>query len=507
MRLKPKSLQGRLLLGILASLALTLALGGVVVYRVIDAHLREEFDSALVEKLRFYESTTYLKNGFPNYNMGKAEWTRVSDPANPDADYVEFWFVPRGKQFFRSPALKGTDLPLLEIHGTAPVFTDHQLFGNTAVRVAARRFFPDQDTKGAAIPVQVAVARQTGALQAALHQVKWFLVRSAVLTTLVLILATRWIVRRGVKPVAGLAGQIEAMPLVDSDARFALPGAPSELQPVVGRLNALMDRVGAAIEHERMFTSNAAHELRNPLAAIRSRVELALSRTRSIEEYEETLDGILESQNGMQRVVDHLLLLARLESGHQVTEFSLEPVALSKLLRKAWRPAFERASERQLKVAWQVTEPPSDLVMPAALIEIVLRNLFENAVAYTPVGGHITITAVWTAGSVRLAVANTNPGLASENLENTFAPFWRSDPNASGHRGNAGIGLALVRRIMETVGGQAIARISDGLVIYELSFPAQPAASQVVSPDTAPSGVPGIPRKLEEVSVVPAGNL
>ena len=339
MRLKPKSLQGRLLLGILAILGLTLAGGGVLIYRVVDTRLRAEFDLALEEKLRFYSTTLTLRNGTPKWRMGEAEWQRVSDPANPD--YVQFWFLPQGRFIFRTPCLKGLDLPRVSLSGTDSAFTDLSLFGHTAVRMASRQVVPTQEADGNPTSVQVAVARDTASLLHALDQVKWFLIKISVLTILLLMLATRWIVRRGVKPVAGLSGQIEAMPLVDSDARFSLPGAPSELQPVVGRLNALMDRVGAAIEHERMFTSNAAHELRNPLAAIRSRVELALSRARSVEEYEETLEGILESQNGMQRVVDHLLLLARLESGHQVNEFAEEAVSLSKLLRKAWRPVFE----------------------------------------------------------------------------------------------------------------------------------------------------------------------
>ncbi len=492
MRLKPKSLQGRLLLGILASLTLTLAFGGFVIYRVIDAHLRREFDSGLEEKLRFHEATMSLKAGMPKWKMNEEWWKRVSDPST--TDHVQFWFLPHGRFISRSPGLHGTNLPRLPVEQEKYSFADIVLFGNTPARLVSRAVFPEQDTDENPIAIQVAVARQTGSLQEALNQVKWFLVKSACLTTLVLMLAARWIVRRGVKPVAGLAGQIEVMPLVDSNARFGLPGAPSELQPVVGRLNALMDRVGAAIEHERMFTSNAAHELRNPLAAIRSRVELALSRTRSVEEYEETLDGILESQGGMQRVVDHLLLLARLESGHQVHEFSQEAVSLSKLLRKAWRPVFDRASNRRLKVSWQVTEPDGDLILPAALIEIVLRNLFDNAVAYTPEGGNIVIRAAETGGTVQLSVANTDPGLSPGDLESTFSPFWRSDPNASGHHGNAGIGLALVRRIMETVGGAAIASQEGGMVIYSLDFPVQAA------------GDTGL-RNLGEVSVVPAGKL
>lgn len=481
MRLKPKSLQGRLLLGILASLTLTLALGGVVVYRVIDSHLREEFDVGLEEKLRFYEATMSLRAGMPKWNMNEEWWKRVRDPANPD--YVQFWFLPQGRFISRSPGLKGTDLPRVAVSEQMPTFANLVLFGDKPVRLVSRQVYPEQDTKESRIAVQVAVARETGSLQAALDQVRWFLLKTAVVTALVLMLAARWIIRRGVKPVASLAGQIEKMPLVDSNARFGLPGAPSELQPVVGRLNALMDRVGAAIEHERMFTSNAAHELRNPLAAIRSQVELALSRPRSAGEYEETLDGILESQTGLQRVVDHLLLLARLESGHRIHEFSEEPASLSKLLRKAWSPVFERAASRQLKVNWQVTEPPGELILPVALVEIVLRNLFDNAASYTPDQGRIVITAGFHEGRVEIRVANTNPGLTGADLENTFAPFWRSDPNNSGHRGNAGIGLALVRRIMETMQGTAQAVLADGMITYALTFPAQsaPAAAPAMA--------------------------
>ena len=492
MRLKPKSLQGRLLLGILATLAVTLAAGGLVIYRVVDSQLRREFDLALEEKERFYATTLSLRSGKPIWRMGQAEWERVSDPANPD--YVQFWFLPQGRFIFRSPGLRGVDLPRESVEGMQPYFTDLTLFGNTTMRMISRQIFPNQEADGSPTSVQVAVARDTASLRAALDRVKWFLIRTAILTILLLMLATRWIVRRGVKPVAGLASQIEAMPLVDSDARFGLPGAPSELQPVVGRLNALMDRVGAAIEHERMFTSNAAHELRNPLAAIRSRVELALSRPRSIEEYEETLDSILESQNGMQRVVDHLLLLARLESGHQVNEFAEEPVSLTKLLRKAWRPVFDRAANRHLKVTWQVTEPAGDIVLPVALVEIVLRNLFDNAVSYTPEHGLIKIVAGIRENLVEITVSNTNPGLPAEDLGKTFAPFWRGDPNASGHRGNAGIGLALVRRIMQTMGGSARADLQSGMVVYALSFPAS-------------SGDPATFQQKGEVSVVPGVKL
>lgn len=474
---RPKSLQGRLLLGILASLTATLVVGGVLVYRVIDAHLREEFDSALREKVSYYLPTMEIVDEVVHFRLGGPDVVKFDAVDAPD--YVQLWFWPHGKFILRVRALKGVDLPLVPVTAGQPVFSDAVLFGDTPVRVFTEVVYPLQDGKDhQRIGVQFAVAQGTESLLNALSQVRWFLIKTALITTAALMASALWIVRRAARHVDGLSQQIEKMPLVDSEHRFALPGAPSELQPVVCRLNALMDRVGAAIDHERMFTSNAAHELRNPLAAIRSSVELALSRTRKPEEYEDTLESVLESQHGMQRVVDHLLLLARLESGHQIQEFAVETISLSKLLRNAWRPSFDRASDRGLKVSWQVEDPGNNLELPVALIGIVLRNLFDNATSYTPEGGQIRISAATSGGMGTIAVANTNPGITTADLENTFSAFWRSDPNASGHRGNAGIGLALVRRIMDTMQGEVSARLEGTYLEYRIRFPA-PASSVV----------------------------
>jgi len=287
------------------------------------------------------------------------------------------------------------------------------------------------------------------------------------------LLASRLIIRRGVKPLKSLSQQIEVMPLAQEGAHFALPGAPTELQPVVGRLNALMDRVSDAIEHERQFANNAAHELRNPLAAIRSSIEVALSRTRRVEEYEEALESILVSQHGMERIVDHLLLLARLESGHRQSEFIAEPAVFGKLLKKSWVSCLDLASEKNLRVTWQVENAEAEVVLALSLVAIVITNLMENAVTYAPAGGDVRIQASVQDGFCEVAVENTNPGLRAEQMEQTFAPFWRADPNASGHRGNAGIGLALCRRICQTLGGSIEGVLTGtGMVRYAVSIPA-----------------------------------
>lgn len=474
----PRSLQNRLLLGFFVSMTAILAGGGFVVYKVVETHLESENDALLRDRLIFYETTVRLRleRGvvLPYSRITPPEWERISATGNPDL--MQAWLVEGEKEILdRSPALKvlNEPLPRPAAQEGEPVFLDHTFAGGTEARLCSRVFQPARDdTAINPVAVQVVVGRDMAPLHAALGKIRGYLIKIGFAVTAAVLLASRFIIRRGVKPVNSLTKQIEGMPLTDAGERFALPGAPAELQPVVGRLNALMDRVGAAIEHERQFASNAAHELRNPLAAIRSMIEVALSRTRKPEEYEETLDNIWQSQQGMQRIVDHLLLLARLESGHTQTEFLTESAVLGRMLKRAWRGCIDLAEEKKLRVAWMVEDAEREIQVVASLLSIVFTNLLENAVNYTPAGGEIRIRACIEGGRCRVAVENTNPGLPPELLEQTFSPFWRADPNASGHRGNAGIGLALCRRIAATLGGCIEASLTpEGMVRYAADFP------------------------------------
>ena len=112
---------------------------------------------------------------------------------------------------------------------------------------------------------------------------------------------------------------------------------------------------------------------------------------------------------------------------------------------------------------------------------MVITNLMDNAVSYTPERGRILIFADCQGDRFTLRVENTNPGMTPEQVEHSFSPFWRADPNASGHRGNAGIGLALCRRIADTLDGTLAGRLAGESICYELSIPAllrSPAAPE-----------------------------
>jgi signal transduction histidine kinase len=208
----------------------------------------------------------------------------------------------------------------------------------------------------------------------------------------------------------------------------------------------------------------------------------------------------------MQRVVDHLLLLARLESGHGVHEFVTETAVLGRMLKKSWRNCIDIAEEKKLRVAWQVEDPEAEIVVVVSLVDIVFTNLLENSVHYTPAGGEIRIHAAVRGGLCCVAVENTNPGLTQGALEETFAPFWRADPNASGHRGNAGIGLALCRRIAITLGGSIQAVLTpEGMVRYAAEFPVStpPDSAESKQRPPRPSRPEGKPADFAAAKVNP----
>jgi signal transduction histidine kinase len=396
LNMKPHSLQNRLLLGILLCMTVLLLGGGVVVYRVIGAHVRDEADALLTDRLNFYRATLRLKaNGLPAFNMAPAEWERISATGNPDL--VQIWVADTGKEIpLRSPALTGRSLPRVALDGERVVFQDHVLWDGRAARLSSLAFAPPrEDAEMEPVMIQLVVGRDLVELEKTLDKVRWMLGKTG----------------------AGL--------------------------------------VGAML-----------------LAAIRSSIEVSLSRTRKAEEYEATLESIWQSQQGMQRMVDNLLLLARLESGHHRAEFPAQPVSLARLLKRAWGGCLDVADQKGLRVSWQVDESGGDVMLVPTLFENVVRNFLENAAAYTPAGGDVRIAAGIAGEVCVLEVTNTNPGVSEAQLGESFSPFWRADPNASGHRGNAGIGLALCRRIAETLGGRVEAGLTEeGMVRYRVEVP------------------------------------
>ncbi len=480
--LAPRSLKYRLLLAFLVGMVVIEAGASYLAYRLLERHAWEEFDRMLAEKLRFYKSTfLFDARGRMAWRMGEADWDRVMDLKDPDYWQLRFP-APDGRNIYRFKTLKAKDLPAIGVEGEGIAFTDFILPNGKRGRAAGelevvKQFlnttpFGEIDFAGEfkLQPVQLVVARSGDSVEQTLREVRWRLLAASVAGTLALLGSAYIIIRRNFRTAGDLTRQIDAMGLTDTQNRFALPGAPLELEKVVCRLNALMDRVTIAIENERQFTSNAAHELRTPLAGMRSAIDLALTRTRTVAEYEDTLFKLKDMQWKLQQLTENLLLLARLDSGQR--EFGQEECTLRQFLRTVWKPFFDLASDKELNVAWKVADTGTPLLLPTKLLEIVLRNLFQNAVEYSSVGGRIEISGHTDDGVCFLQVTNPNPGLEPEQLDQLFQRFWRADQSGNPNSSSVGIGLSLCKRIMDVLGGSIAAELTaENQVALRCRFP------------------------------------
>jgi signal transduction histidine kinase len=225
-----------------------------------------------------------------------------------------------------------------------------------------------------------------------------------------------------------------------------------------------------AWERQQRFIASASHELRTPLTLIRASTEVAL---RGVEpgnaDQRELLGDVLAESDHMRRLVDDLLTLSRLDSGKlPLTTASVE---LPPLFAELQRQVARLGAERGVTVA--VEEVAGVVHADPERLRQVLLILLDNALRHTPVGGHITLTAASEGRLIRLRVSDTGCGIAPEHLPHIFERFYRADPARGRESGNAGLGLAIAKGLVEAMGGRigATSTPGRGTVVW-LTIPA-----------------------------------
>lgn len=318
-------------------------------------------------------------------------------------------------------------------------------------------------------PLQLVIAQDTSAMAATLSRLRWLLALGWLISSLGCAGIVSWIVHRGMRPLDGLRRQMGSVQSADLQQDFSLPDAPGELQPVVTQLNELMGRIRAAFVREQSFTSDVAHEMRTPLAGLRSTLEVALSRPRESVEYKQAVQTSLAITLEMQSLVEVLLELARTSRG--ADEAELASAGVQDLLEDAWSPVAADAGQRQLTLEQDVAAG-SSVRTDLPLIRRVLGNVFENAVSYAEEGTRIDVEArTRDDGGVALWVANSVGDVPEDVADRAFDAFWRADSSRSATGRHAGLGLALCRRIVSTLGGTIDATCADGRFTVALSLP------------------------------------
>jgi len=282
------------------------------------------------------------------------------------------------------------------------------------------------------------------------------LVRTALVVGLPLLLlgstAGVWItVGRTLRPVEQLRRGAESVTAADPSRRLPLPEAEDEVRRLAETLNGMLDRLEVGSARQRAFVADAAHELRSPLAAVRTTLEVALVHP-DPESLELTLRTALDEVLRMGRLVDDLLLLARLDAGapRRTSEVDLGAV-VERVVEQVLEQAVERR-ERPSDDAVQVVRElaPVRLSADPDALGRVVRNLVENAVRHAD---RQVVVAVLPGEPVELRVDDDGAGIPPEDRQRVFERFTRLDVPRSRDTGGAGLGLALVRELVASLGG------------------------------------------------------
>ena len=469
------SIRRRLLLWLLAGLGLVWLLASVSVFVTVRNNLEGKFDAELREMA---SEVRYLMPG-----------SRYLQEASPAAYWFDF-FKPDSGLYFQvwdeyllfsdiSPSLGDLELPLPGSFSAEPRTWDVVLATGEATRAIAQQFTLRSGGSGEASTnsvINVVVARNRDALDQSLKRLLMVTVVAGLLIVPVTFLIARVAVGWGLMPLRALAEDVAARGIDSLHQKFRTEGIPGELVPISQRLNELMHRLEIGVDRERRLTADLAHELRTPVAELKTMAEVALAwpDRQKPNDAQEVL-GIAEQ---MQAVIDNMLLLARWDRG--IEHPNMESVDVSELVQKCWQTHVTRANEKELKVQWVMAAGVHIETNPE-LLQRVVTNLLSNAVAYCPEGGDVHINGTSHSGKLRLSVSNTVSGLKEEHLPHLFDRFWRGEVSRGGE-GHAGLGLSVARSCADALGLELSATLDEpaGTIQFSLSSGIDPDAEQAL---------------------------
>jgi heavy metal sensor kinase len=263
-------------------------------------------------------------------------------------------------------------------------------------------------------------------------------------------LVVGWVIAgRVLAPIGRITGVAREIQATDLSRRIRLQGPDDELKQLADTFDAMLARLDAAFSAQQRFLADASHELRNPLAIIRTNSDIALSDPDpQPEDLRQAVMVVKRASDRMARLVDDLLALARRES----PTLANEPVDLGRAVSEASEEFLAPAEARGIVLDRAIA--PGVVVMgDQDALKRAVANLVENAVRLAPADSRIRLAVGSERGQAWVAVSDEGPGIATEDQPKVFERFWRADKARSRADGGTGLGLSIVRQIAQTHGG------------------------------------------------------
>jgi heavy metal sensor kinase len=369
-----------------------------------------------------------------------------------------------GNWIFRSPrfSLARPALPVIHNSGVA-FFTTNLDF--LQYRIAL------QHVQAAGKAYEIHAAVPTEPFDQALDHFR--LIEKEALPLLVLLasLLGYWLSGWSLAPVKRIIETAESIGAQNLSRRLEVPKARDELRRLTQTLNAMLHRIETSFNKITQFTADASHDLRTPVAVMRTTAEIALRRPRTIAEYRNALSKILATSVETSELLENLLTLARADAG--ALGMDMHRVDLGAHVRKAQERAALLSAEKNVDVTLEAPANPVWVTADAIAIDRLLLILLDNAVKYSPPGGRCEIALSQDQSEARISVRDSGIGIAQDDLKSIFDRFYRADRARSKNTGGAGLGLAIARWITELHGGMIAVESTPGAgSVFRVSLPA-----------------------------------
>jgi two-component system OmpR family sensor kinase len=415
----PHSLRTRLLWFLLASISVTALVQAVIAYRTARVEADNLFD------YHMQQMAMSLRPGLSASGLGEAGQEPLDEE---NFDFVVQVWTADGLRVFQSSAQAA--LPQRAVLG----FADVQAHGTTY------RVFSMQSRSQTIQVAQDMAVRSEMASTLALRAVAPIAVMAPLL-----MLAVWWIVGASLAPVSRVRRQV-AERQADDLTEVNETGLPAEVQPLVHELNLLFARVRQAFEAQKSFVADAAHELRSPLAALKLQVQ-GLQRAGDDASRELAVNRLSAGIDRATRLMEQLLVLAR-QQANAVTGPRPRPTSLSDLARHVLADAASYAQARQIDLGLRHADA-GEIAGNAEALTILLRNLVDNAIKYTPPGGTVDVESRKLGERVLLSVDDSGPGIPEQDRDRVLDRFYRA---AGTQTTGSGLGLAIVKSIADLHG-------------------------------------------------------
>ena len=279
-----------------------------------------------------------------------------------------------------------------------------------------------------------------------------------------------WISTRALAPVDQITQTARTISAQNLSSRLIVPNTGDELQRLSETLNGMLDRLEAAFKKISQFTADASHELRTPVAVMRTRAELSLRKARSADEYRDVIAEVLAELEKTSGLIEQLMFLARADSGAETPHFTATNV--TDVLREACHQGSALAEAKQIAFQEQIPGDSMWIQGDASSLRRLFLILIDNAVKYTPASGQIEVSLQRNDGYAVAEVRDTGIGIAEADLPNVFERFYRADKARTRELGGVGLGLSIGRWIAEVHAGTIEVHSSPGHgSIFQIRLP------------------------------------